>query len=250
MTQAVPRTRFNSAELVRLLAELAVAEVADPKQDFAARLGEWLDLKDALAVYSALHSVPPAQASQSMPAATLSAEVARTRAALAAAIRAEPAQAAGSALALPTPLPHDTPETAADFAPFQRYYQSHQRAMAASIGPLRAALRSALGRQSNALRQLAALDAAMEQALAAREAGLLGTVPVLLGRRFARVLEAHQRTRDSAQADDPARWMDPGNWLARFCAEMQRVLLAELELRLMPVAGLLAALETNSMEPQ
>ena len=56
MTQAVSRTRFNSAGLVRILAELAVADVADPKQTFAERLGEWLDFKDALALYLALNS--------------------------------------------------------------------------------------------------------------------------------------------------------------------------------------------------
>ena len=44
----------------------------------------------------------------------------------------------------------------------------------------------------------------------------------------------------------PARWMQPDAWLARFCAEMQRVLRAELELRLMPVVGLLAALDRES----
>ena len=48
MTQGGARTRFNSAGLVRILAELAVADVADSKQTFAERLGEWLDLKDAL----------------------------------------------------------------------------------------------------------------------------------------------------------------------------------------------------------
>lgn len=250
MTQAAPRTRFNSAGLVRLLAELAVAEVADPKQDFAARLGEWLDLKDALALYSALHAIPPESASRAMPAAFLRAELVRVRAALTAGITADTAQSVGSALALPTPLPSDTAETAADFAPFHRYYVAHQRAMAASIGPLRAAVRTALGRHSSALRQLAGLDAVMEQALAAREASLLATVPALLGKRFAHLHESHQRARDAAQADDPARWMDPGGWLARFCVELQRVLLAELELRLMPVVGLLAALETKSTELQ
>lgn len=248
MTQAVPRTRFNSAGLVRLLAEFAVADVAEPKQDLATRLGEWVDLRDAMALYSALHAVAPEPASRAMPAAFLRAEIARVRAALAAGIAADPAQAGSSALALPTPLPHDTPETAADFAPFHRYYLAHQRAMAASIAPLRAAVRTALGRQSAALRQLAALDATMEQALAAREASLLATVPVLLGKRFAHHLDAHQRARDAAQADDPACWMQPGGWLARFCAEMQQVLLAEMELRLLPVAGLLAALDTKSTE--
>jgi len=53
-----------------------------------------------------------------------------------------------------------------------------------------------------------------------------------------------------APPDDLAQWMQPGGWLARFCAEMQRVLLAELDLRLMPVAGLAAALDKESTELQ
>ncbi|HQV09463.1 MAG TPA: DUF3348 family protein [Thauera sp.] len=125
-----------------------------------------------------------------------------------------------------------------------------------------------------ALRQLAALDAVLDQALAAREASLLATVPVLLGKRFAQFFEAHRREREAApdvagqaatggaaatgegapgagaSPDDPARWMQPGGWLVRFCAEMQRVLLAELDLRLMPVAGLVAALDKESTELQ
>lgn len=240
MTQAAPRTRFDSAGLVRLLAELAVAEVADPKQDLAARLSEWLDLKDALAVYAALNASAAEPATRALPAAALRAELQRVRAAL----------AAGAGQGLPTPLPNATVEAAADFAPFHRHYLAQQRAMAASIAPLRAAARTALARQSPALRQLAALDAAMEQALAARETSLLATVPVLLGRRFAHLLAAQRAACADAPADDPARWMEPGGWLARFCAELQRVLLAELDLRLMPVAGLLAAMDTNSTETE
>ena len=251
MTQAVSRTRFNSAGLVRMLAELAVADVADPKQTFAERLGEWLDFKDALALYSALNSAAAGAPSRAAPAAALRGQLVQGRGELAAAVAAAgTTQPGGTNLALPTPLPNAAPESAADFAPFHRYYLAHQRAMAAAVSPLRAGARAALARQSAALKQLAALDAVLDQALAAREASLLATVPVLLGKRFAQLFEAHQRGFEAAQPDDPARWMQPGGWLARFCAEMQRVLLAELDLRLMPVAGLVAALDKESTELQ
>ena len=271
MTQGLPRTRFNSAGLVRVLAELAVADPADPKQTFAERLGEWLDLKAALALYSALNATAADALPRAAPVAALHAELARVRGELSGAVAAAGAQQPGGTnLALPAPLPNASIADAADFTPFHRYYLAHQRAMAAAVGPLRAGVRAALGRQSAALRQLAALDAVMEQALSPREASLLATVPVLLGKRFAQLFEAHQRAHETAAsdrpqhegaglvdpgsaaaadappADDPARWMQPGAWLARFCAEMQRVLLAELELRLMPVVGLLAALDTES----
>lgn len=275
MTQAVSRTRFNSAELVRILAELTVADVADAKQTFAERLGEWLDFKDALALYSALNSAAGRSPPKATPAAALRAQLAQVRGDLAAAVAAAGAvQPGGTNLALPTPLPNAAPESAADFAPFHRYYLAHQRAMAGAIGPLRASARAVLSGQSAALKQLAALDAVLDQALAAREASLLATVPVLLGRRFAQLCEAHQREREAASdtarqavaggpaatgegaagagapPDDPARWMQSGGWLARFCAEMQRVLLAELDLRLMPVVGLVAALDKESTELQ
>ena len=258
MTQAVPRTRFNSAELVRRLAELAVADVVDPKQTFAERLGEWLDFKDALAVYSALNSTAGSTPGRGASVAALRAEWLRVRASLASAIvAAGAAQPDGANLARPTPLANASAESAADFAPFHRHYLAHQRAMVAAIVPLRAGVRAALGQHSAALKQLAALDAVMEQTLSAREAGLLATVPVLLGKRFEQLFAAHRRARQVAetdgtasppeQDDDPADWMQPGGWLAQFCAEMQRVLLAELELRLMPVAGLLAAVDQESM---
>ncbi len=281
MTQAVSRTRFNSAELVRILAELAVADVADAKQTFAERLGEWLDFKDALALYSALNSAAGRSPSTATPAAALRAQLAQVRGDLAAAVAAAGAvQPGGTNLALPTPLPNAAPESAADFAPFHRHYLAHQRAMAGAIGPLRASARAVLAGQSAALKQLAALDAVLDQALAAREASLLATVPVLLGRRFAHLFAAHLRGREAVQRevaglalsadaamtgegavgegaagtgappDDPARWMQSGGWLARFCAEMQRVLLAELDLRLMPVVGLVAALDKESTELQ
>ncbi len=276
MTQGVSRTRFNSAGLVRILAELAVADVADSKQTFAERLGEWLDLKDALALYSALNSAAGHSPPGAPPAAALRKRLAQVRGELAAAVAAAgTAQPGGANLALPTPLPNAAPESAADFAPFHRYYLAHQRAMAAAVGPLRASARAVLSGRSAALRQLAALDAVLDQALAAREASLLATVPVLLGKRFVQLFEAHQREREAAASDtagqavtagpaatgegtagagaapdDPARWMQPGGWLARFCAELQRVLLAELDLRLMPVAGLVAALDMESTELQ
>ena len=48
------------------------------------------------------------------------------------------------------------------------------------------------------IRDRAALDAVFDQALAAREASLLATVPVLLGKRFAQLYEAHRREREAA----------------------------------------------------
>src|SRR5690606_39826039 len=96
---------------------------ADPKQTFAERLGEWLDLKDALALYSALNSAAGNSPPGATPAAALRKRLAQVRGELAAAVAAAgTAQPGGANLALRIPLPNAAPESAADFAPFHRYY--------------------------------------------------------------------------------------------------------------------------------
>lgn len=43
-----------------------------------------------------------------------------------------------------------------------------------------------------------------------------------------------------------ATWTQAGSWLDAFCQDTRTVLQAELELRLKPVAGLLAAMTTDA----
>jgi hypothetical protein len=250
MAHGLPRTRFNTSRLVRVLAELAVTDVPESKQSSAERLGQWLDFPDALSLFSALNA-GTADASEGRSAApspesaTLRKALARMRGALVESMTTEGEPKPGKArIELPTPAPHAPAEGAADFAPYHRYYLARQREMSASIGPLRATVRVALSRHSPALKRLAALDAVLDHALTARERDLLATVPVLLARRFEQLYTAHQAALAEAQrAEAPVRWMQPGGWLATFCRDMQALLLAELDLRLQPIAGLIAALD-------
>jgi Protein of unknown function (DUF3348) len=41
---------------------------------------------------------------------------------------------------------------------------------------------------------------------------------------------------------DFEKWIKPGGWLSAFCIEMRELLLAELEVRLQPVVGMINAL--------
>lgn len=240
MMKFLPRTGINSPRLVRLLAELAIAEVPESKQSLAERLGHWLDLTDAIALSGALAANAGGAAGGGASAdGAVADEVARVRTALAESIAAGAGGPGRARVRLPVPGPGATLDTVADFAPFRRYYVAYQRDMETAIGPLRAKLRQALAARSPALAQLAALDAVMERTLAERERLQLGAVPFLLEKHFERRRQAYrQALADTAQTDDPARWMQPGGWLAAFCRDLQRVLLAELELRLQPVLGL------------
>ena len=260
MTRGLQRATFNRSALARILSDHH-PEIPDPKYDFGERLGQWLDLSDALTLYSVLNaeagsgtSIPPADGD-------FPAQLARVRRNLSESIRnngvfnfepegGEPP--APPRIPFPTPQPDSTANNAFDFAPYHRYYLAHQRDMGAAITDLRTRARMALAAQSPAGRQLAHLDAAFERFLSTRERSLLANIPMLLAKRFDRLYTEHR----AAIADNPATRTRPGSWLEAFCLDVQTALLAELELRLKPVAGLIAALAatsgsaTNETNPQ
>lgn len=261
MTRELQRATFNRSALVRVLSD-TLPEVPDPKYDFGERLGQWLDFSDALTLFSVLNteagsSTPIASANSDLPA-----QLARVRRNLSDSIHNDGVFSTDSdtpaRIPFPTPLPNATPESAADFSPYHRYYLAHQRDMNSAITALRANARKALAGQSTAGKKLADLDAAFEKFLSVRERNLLSNIPIMLGKRFDqrhaehRAALADETANDGA--DDPTTWTQPGSWLEAFCHDARTALLAELELRLKPVAGLIAALgnpaDTKETKPQ
>ncbi len=241
MTRGKQRATFNRSALVRVLSD-TLPEVPDPKYDFGERLGQWLDFSDALTLFSVLNTeagsgTPIASANSDLPA-----QLARVRRNLSDSIHNDGVFSADPArIPFPTPLPNATPKSAADFSPYHRYYLAHQRDMNSAITALRANARKALAGQSAAGKQLADLDAAFEKFLSVRERNLLSNIPIMLGKRFDQRYAEH-RVALTDITDDPATWTQPGSWLEAFCHDAQTALIAELELRLKPVAGLIAAL--------
>jgi hypothetical protein len=215
---------FGSSPLVRQLAPWAPAGTPAPGPQLAERLGEWVTAFDAIglqAAHRAIKALPPhASAPRGRAAgATLAADFERTRGTLARAIAQDAA------------LPHES-----GYAPYKRRHFELQRQMEQLVGALREHVREVLSRGRPALRQLAALDAALEKVLARREQSLLPTAVALLERRF-------EQCRQAAGPDE-----DAAAWRAAFEAEWRAALRAELDLRLQPVAGLVeaAGIELNS----
>jgi hypothetical protein len=243
MTRVLPRTNFHSSHLIRCLAELDLSNDVDPANDFADELGQWMHFTDAIAFSSVLESGRTKLAAQSpeLRAATgarLSAQFERIHDSMVSTITKSCALPRGKSL-IELPLPVDLD---ASYAPYRRFYEAHQRNMEQSVEPLRVNLRDALAKASPSLRKLAELDVVMDRFLREREGRLLARVPVLLQKRFDAQYAAHQeQLTQSGQADTLAAWTQPGGWLARFCQELQTLLLAEAELRLQPSAGLLEA---------
>ena len=248
------RKDLSRSSLVRLLGEWAPVEAQASRQDIAQRLSQWLGVSDAITLHAAHQSIRPvaagkaSRAGQAGQTRALAEECQRVRATLVKAIRA-------SGAAAPARNRHDrsllpptdaAPEADAGFAPYQQRYLEQQRQMALRIEALRAHVRHAVAEASPRLAPLAAMDAVLEPLFGAREQQLMGTVPVLLERRFEQLRTAHALERAAAQQpDDPAAWRQPGGWLHRFGQELEASLLAEMEVRLQPVTGLMEALNNE-----
>lgn len=221
--------------------------------DFAERLSLWVGPLEAIGLQSAMQSlrqVTTRQAGTKAQADALAEDVARARAALAHAIAQDP---------LPPPVPGA--DLAKDAA-WSTYHQRHlelQRKMERLIDPLREHVRQALSRTSTRLRQLAAMDAVLAQTLAARQERLLPTPASLLQRRYEQLRQAHlqalqaataaENTDDTLATDDPAQWRARGAWLQRFEQDWRQALLAEVDLRLEPVLGMVEALSEDLNDP-
>lgn len=261
MTRALTRTQLHSSSLIRVLADLTLVDAVEPGSAFAEKLGLWLSLHESIALHAA-HNAGAARPAALPAGATPAARVvideafARTRTSLVNAITGHGSpNTSHTHIELPDPQPGEPLDTPTAYEPYRRYYQAHQRAMAASVHPLRAQVRDLLAKASPKLKQLAALDAVFDEILSEREDKLLATVPLLLKRRFDQLRQAQPPTPTDTQAaesieptEPPARRLYPPSWLVRFGHELQTVLLAELDMRLQPALGLIEAFhhETNT----
>jgi Protein of unknown function (DUF3348) len=209
------------SELTRLLARLSDAPAPDAKPALAERLGSWLGWTGAITLSAALSARSGAATAASATAAAKAwdaarADMRRVREALEAGIDAGPAERD------PSPT---------DFGPYRRHCQACQQAMQEALPPLRQRLRQRLAAQSAQGAQLAAIDAALEPALDGQQRLLLALVPLSLQAHFER----------QASGDDP----DRTGARTRIRDELQTLLRAELAHRLLPVQGLLAALNST-----
>lgn len=224
MEPELSRTGLNGSALVGLLAQLALIDGPVAAPSFVQGLGRWLGWEDAIALCAALQTPDQASLGLTSPvrarklALQLQREFERLRTTLGRALDQDGAQ-----------------EGDTDFAPYRRHYAAQQHAMAEGIAPLRTRARAALALMSPQQARLAAMDTVVEQALGRREQGLLAMLPTLLEKHFTRLRLAH----GAATVASP-----PPDWLNTFRQDLRRLGRAELELRLLPVQGLLDTLQT------
>lgn len=228
-------------------------DAVNPAEGFAEKLALWVPFADAITL-SAVHNDSVATSPKLRPETggtvhdAVNAEFSRIQAFLITSITNSCSpRAARTHISLPAPVLELPMNLVAAYTPYRRFYEAHQRDMELSIRPLRFNVRETVAKASPRLARLAELDAVLEKILHERERQLLAKVAVLLKKRFGQLYKEHQQKLiDSQQEDNPAGWSKAGGWLARFCNDMQMLLLAEVELRLQPTIGLMEALEQDT----
>jgi len=239
MVQVPRRTGVSGPTLIRLLARLTDADIPPSRQSLADRLSLWLSWTDAIALSAVLDAAPPARAAGAAAFDSAEArEVERVRESLNQAI-ADDRQFTAAPPRGPRPAPGAAADTEPAYATYRQRYLAIQQTMDTRIAKLRGGLRALLAAQAPAMARLAMVDAIMERSLSLHERRLLGTIPGMLEGHFERLRQA---ARDAADPDTPAA---AAPWLAAFRADMRSVLRAELDIRLQPIEGLLAALRAN-----
>lgn len=249
---------LHHSGLVALLRQWARAGGADAAApDLAQQLAEGLSTVDAVMLSRTLRdveSMPSGAAGGPVDVHALEQARQQVQAELTAAIVAGPAPPrAGRERADNTRPDAPDPAAQAEFGYHAPRYLGVQKQMDGRVPALRAQVRRALTQGPRRLRQIALLDAAMEQLTGAREQRLCAALPAHLDRRMAHLRMQHQQRQDAAGLPhEPHRWREPGGWLHAFELDLQALLLAEMHMRMQPISGLLAAArhDKNHREPQ
>lgn len=229
MMSPAPHSTQSHSRLIRFLSDLALVDFDTVNRDFAERLGLLLNFSDSILLADALKAPPAPAVDMPMDAAAVRMQFLRARGVLVDTIVSSCVAGANARIKWPA-LTEGEGESAAPFDSYWRFYAAHQREMDLAVRALRSSVRESVSAASVALRQLVALDVVLEDTLWDHSRRFLAVVPRFLEKRFHWL-----------------RQQQGSDWLMQFSHDVQGLLLAELELRLQPVLGLVEALNNEDM---
>ena len=224
--------------------ELATLDSSVPREQFAGRLARLVNLSDSIKISTAQHETG-VTTTAATPGASDAArqEYGRVRTSLRQAVQRSFKPSTGpSRIRLPQPGPPRWTDSAQAWAPYLKFYLAHQGQFDASVQGLHLRIRTMAEQLSPELARLTALDLALADTLYPSARKFFGAIPELLSRRFQQLLQHSQPTASEA-GEEPGEWE---NMLDRFCTETHGLLLAELDARLLPVLGLVEAINEET----
>ncbi|MCG8612595.1 MAG: DUF3348 domain-containing protein [Pseudomonadales bacterium] len=249
MSQAFSNVSLYGSRLIRALTDLAVADVDLSHDHFTDRLAGLVDISGSITLSDAHSQSRRLEfVAESVSSETLQMSFAEVRTNLVKGILQSfvPGQR-GMRIKLPKEERTEEAEPLG-FEPYHRFYAAHQRDMEAKVRRLHDQIRDQVAVISPELAKITILDRAFSDILQSYARKSLAVTPRLLGTRF-RFLQRENKVRAEAREQSASKlWLTEDTGLIAFCHEMKTVLLAELEVRLLPVMALIEA--ANAAQPQ
>ena len=244
MTQALPHVSLDSSRLVRFLTDLSVSKVQVSHRQFSDRLGQLIDFSDSITLSQAHSQAPDVENEDIAPFRDgVTEEFLRARSTIVqAAMRSFFPGSGPTRIKWPATGTGAPADAASASEPYLKFYRAQQLDIDSKIRGLHLRTREAVSALSPRLARIAALDSALGDALAAHSRGYLSAVPRLLVRRLDYLYGQYQQRVDAGLQASSA-WNDMREQLRR---EMQGLLLAEIEVRLLPALGLIEALNEET----
>ena len=242
IAKAAPPASLNSSRLIRFLTDLAVTEVEVSHERFAERIGRLIDFSESIILSGAhgeLNNLAFEKTTDSIADINelfLSGRVAMVQFIVASCVQVNcktrikfPVLDVGGAQD-----PEGEFDAEVAYQAYYRFYALQQRDMDTKIQHLRLQIRDSATGCSPRLARLAVLDTALADTLHVHTRRFFSIIPKLMEKRFRYLV--------SQQIDsDPQYWTDTNGWVTQFCREMRGLLLAELDIRLQPLLGLIEA---------
>ncbi|MFK8019125.1 MAG: DUF3348 family protein [Pseudomonadales bacterium] len=236
MTTAAP-INYSGSRMIRFLDELGVNDEPVSPARFSGRLAELIDLSQSVKI-SLAHTSMSEMEFEAFDSSidTARTEFIRVHSEVTEIIVQSFAQPEGfSRLKSPPPTTLQNDDKKAALKSYLNFYLYYQRMLESKVSRLRDYTRDAASGLSIKLAQLAKLDEVLGETLAAHDRKSFARVPVLLEQRLALQLS-------KAQPDQLAELHDS------FCKDLQALLLAESEVRLLPVLGLIETIESEALD--
>jgi len=236
MSQSTSSDLQDRSRLVNLLTQLTDFKLGSARYNLAERLGHLVGVSGSMDLARGLRQLPQ-QASQSKntDVVVLQDDFLSTRVRMMNTIIDSFSPESGDPQKkVPSEATGIRAEALKTFAPYKRFYTTHQIEIAVGVKNLRTRIRVGMSSFSAQMHQLAELDSTLDQSLEVHARKLFDAIPKLLEPRFQELLKQHQENDEATQ------------WLELFHQDMRELLLAELDVRLQPVLGLLEAINEQT----
>jgi Protein of unknown function (DUF3348) len=246
-----PVVELQCAPMVRFWMERGLIEPTPAPKDLGARLGAWLDVRQAIVLHQVLGSDTDALARDQTRAADLRRQTDDALQSLREAIGMDRFAPGLWRNPMPIEVSWQAPVWAECWEPYRRYMVDHQKQIGWVLSRLRRRLREALSDAGGVSHALAQMDAVFDQTLTPKEARVLASLPFKFEHRLLALMkDPDLRQPVPLQEASPSNTrpvdhpLKPG-WLLSFEHDIRQSLLTELHLRSQPVFGLLDALQAH-----